>query len=354
MPRVTAVYAVHPPGLGGPTDWRATLGQILVAVETDAGVRGIGVGGGGPVGVYLVQTILRPLLLGQPLDSVEDVERLWERMYRDTLAYGRKGLAIMAISGADLALWDALGHSHRKSVADLLGGARQTTLPCYATTRDPDDAVAQGFTAVKLGLAGAGPDGAVKLIAETRKRLGPTVKLMSDAWGQWSFDETLRAARQLAPHDLTWLEEPLPPDDHEGYARLSAVSPVPIAGGEHEYTVHGFEDLAKVKAHPIWQPDVCWTGGLTQLRAIYALAEREGTRVIPHRGGEVWSLPAIAALDPDPLAESGRPWMTWIEGQPPIENGHITVSDAPGFGVTPSRAVELLLQHARTETQANA
>lgn len=257
-PRITAVYAVHPPGPGGPNDWRTTLGQILVAVETDAGVRGIGVGGGGPVGVYLVHTILRPLLGGQPLHSIADIERLWERMYRDTLAYGRKGLAIMAISGVD-----------------------------------------------------------------------------------------------LAPHDLTWIEEPLPPDDHEGYAALSKVSPVPIAGGEHEYTVHGFADLAKVKAHPIWQPDVCWTGGLTQLRAIYALAEREGTRVIPHRGAEVWSLHAIAALDPDPLAESGRPWMTWIEGQPLIVDGHITLLERPGFGVTPGAEVEALLVEARRDGHTN-
>ena len=111
MPRITAVYSVHPSGLGGPRDWRMTLGQILVAVEIDGDVRGIGVGGGGPVGVYLVRTILRPLLVGQTLASVEDIERLWERMYRDTLAYGRKGLAILAISGVDLALWDALGHA---------------------------------------------------------------------------------------------------------------------------------------------------------------------------------------------------------------------------------------------------
>ena len=348
MPRITAVYAVHPPGPGGPRDWRMTLGQILVAVETDDGVRGIGVGGGGPVGVYLVHTILRPLLVGQPLDSIQDVERLWERMYRDTLAYGRKGLAIMAISGLDLALWDALGHARGVSVAQLLGGARQLRLPCYATTRDPDGAVAQGFTNIKLGLAGGGPDAAVTLLAETRRRLGPSVKLMTDAWGQWSFDDSLSAAKRLAEHDLTWLEEPLPPDDHEGYARLSELSPIPIAGGEHEYTVHGFRELAKVKAHPIWQPDVCWTGGLTQLRAIYHLAREEGTRVIPHRGGEVWSLHAIAALDPDPLAESGRPWMTWIEGQPPIEKGHIEVPDRPGFGVTVRSDVEALLVEARS------
>src|SRR5215210_6546935 len=121
MPRITDVYAVHPPG--GPGDWRTSLGQILVAVETDDGVRGIGVGGGGPAGIHVIDAVLRRLLIGQPLDSVTDVAALWDSMYAATIAYGRKGLVIMAISGTDLALWDALGRTQGKAVADLLGGA---------------------------------------------------------------------------------------------------------------------------------------------------------------------------------------------------------------------------------------
>lgn len=346
MPRITRVYAVHPPG--GPGDWRTSLGQILVAVETDDGVRGIGVGGGGPAGIYVVEAVLRRLLVGQPLERVADIEAHWETMYRATVAYGRKGLVVMAISGVDLALWDAVGRSQGKPVAQLLGGAPHTRVPCYATTRDPAGAVAEGFRAVKLALSGATADEAVALVVDTRALLGPDVTLMVDAACRWTHDDTLRAAERLAVHRLAWIEEPLPPDDLDGYASLCRRSPIPIAGGEHEYTVHGFRDLARRKAHDLWQPDVCWTGGLTQLRAIYALAAQEQVRVIPHRGGEVWSLPAIASLDPNPLAESGRPWMTWLHGQPPIVDGHIEIPTAPGFGVNPSPEVEALLSDART------
>ena len=88
------------------------------------------------------------------------------------------------------------------------------------------------------------------------------------------------------------------------------------------------------RLHAVFQPDVCWCGGLTQLVKIYEMASEYGVRVCPHRGSEVWALHAIAALDPQPLAESGRPWMTWVEGQPRIENGTVQLVEGPGFGVT--------------------
>ena len=132
---------------------------------------------------------------------------------------------------------------------------------------------------------------------------------------------------------LSWIEEPLPADDFEGYATLCERSPVPIAGGEHEFTAAGFRELIDQRLHQVLQPDVCWCGGMTELIKIYEMANQAGLRVCPHRGSEVWGLHAMAALDPNPLAESGRPWMTWVTGQPPIIDGHIQLSDAPGFGV---------------------
>jgi L-rhamnonate dehydratase len=176
-------------------------------------------------------------------------------------------------------------------------------------------------------------DEAIALVARTRAAIGPDVQLFTDAGGQWDLAQSLRAAEAFGAYHVGWLEEPLPADDLEGYAQLGRRSPVPIAGGEHEYTVHGFRELAAYRAHAIWQPDVCWTGGMTQLRAIYALAAETGVRVVPHRGSEVWALHAIAALDSQPLAESGRPWMTWVRGQPEIAGGEIEVPDRPGFGV---------------------
>ena len=342
--RITDVRASQPRTQADPPehDWRTALGQILVRVETDAGVQGIGVGGGGAAGIHVVQAILRRLVVGAEVDDDAAIAALWERMYRATVPYGRKGLAIMAISGVDLALWDALGHARRQSVAQLLGGATRAPLPCYATTGRPAEAVAQGFRAVKISV-GRGPyasvEASVELVARTSEAIGSDVALYTDAGGAWDLAQSLAAAEAFARYGVGWLEEPLPADDLAGYGELCRNSPIPIAGGEHEYTVHGFRELAQHRAHTIWQPDVCWTGGLTQLRAIFALAAEEGVRVVPHRGSEVWALHAIAALSPAPLAESGRPWMTWVRGQPRIERGEIAVPEAPGFGVAAGVAV---------------
>jgi L-alanine-DL-glutamate epimerase-like enolase superfamily enzyme len=133
------------------------------------------------------------------------------------------------------------------------------------------------------------------------------------------------------PYGVRWIEEPLSPDDLDGYAELCRRSPIPIAGGEHECGASGFQEVIARHAHQILQPDAS-CGGLTALRAIFRLEAEHGLWVVPHRGAEVWGLHATA-LRPEPLAESGRPWITWLRGEPRIEHGLIRPTDAPGFGV---------------------
>ena len=165
-----------------------------------------------------------------------------------------------------------------------------------------------------------------------RRAVGPACPLMVDAWMEWDVETTLAVAERLASFDIAWIEEPLPADDLRGYAELAERCPVPIAGGEHEFTAAAFAELIERRLHRVLQPDVCWCGGLTELVKIYNMARSAGLRVCPHRGAELWGLHALAALDPEPLAESGRPWMTWVGGQPPIVDGVIRLTDAPGFG----------------------
>jgi len=333
--RITQVRAVTTPTPGNPHDWRVVLGQILVVVDTDTGVRGYGVGAGGAAGVHIVEHFLGPLLKGSDLRAIT---ALWQQMYEATLPFGRKGLAIMAISGVDLALWDALGKAEGISVAALLGGVQHERIPCYATTRDPAAAVARGFRTVKIPIQPRPitPEDAIALVARTRALIGPDVTLHTDAGGGWNLDESVRAAEGFASYGVGWLEEPMPPDHLVAYAELRRRAPLQIAGGEHESTVEGFRELAAHAALSLWQPDVTWCGGLTQLQAIYALGAREGIPVCPHRGAEVWGLHALAALDPAPLAESGRPWISWLTGQPEIVNGFIEPPQRPGFGVEPA------------------
>ncbi len=332
--KITNVRAVQPPTPGSPEDWRTWLGQILVRVDTDAGVVGYGVGGGGAAGVHVVQTVLREVLIGE---DPTDVEALWERMYRHTLPYGQKGLAMMAISGVDLALWDLRGKRVEKPLVEVLGGQAGVVMPAYRTGWRPEEVARgrdEGYHALKLHMGKMTPDEAVEQLFEVREILDDDVELMADAFMLWDLDTALDVVQRIEDCNLVWLEEPLPCDDLEGYAALRDVSRVPIAGGEHEYTAKAFEHLMRDGLHRVFQPDVCWCGGLTELVKIYEMQKKYGGRVCPHRGSEVWALHAIAALDPEPLAESGRPWIDWVEGQPEIVDGKIQLGNAPGFGVT--------------------
>ena len=338
--RIKSIRAVQPKAPGDPNDWRTWLGQIAVTVETEDGLTGYGVGGGGRAGIHVIETALRRPLIGADSTHVED---LWEEMYRATRPYGRKGVVVMAISGVDLALWDLRGKREGKPVAEILGekdGPVGKRIRCYKTGFSAEEAIrngAQGFRAVKLH-AGIDPNQEIGEIVgpirRVRETLGPEVQLMGDAGMKLDVDCALRLAEALEGCDLAWLEEPLPPEDLEGYAKLRDESPIPIASGEHEYTAAAFDLLMSERLHAIVQPDVTWCGGLTELVKIYAMGEKYGVAVCPHRGSEVWSLHAMASLDPDPLAESGRPWIDWVAGQPKIVDGEIAIDDAPGFGVS--------------------
>ena len=331
--KITEVRATIPRGTNEPRDWRTAMAQIAITVETDDGLTGLGGGGGGRSGVHVIETVLRGVLVGK---DPSDVEGLWAQMYRATLPFGRKGLAVMALSGVDLALWDLAGKRAGRPVYELLGGLKHPRIPVYASIDAVvTDEVERGFKHVKLHLQRltGGPQAVIDAVHNARDAVGPDVKLYTDAFLAWDVETTLRLAEAFVPHRVEWIEEPLSPDDLDGYAELVRRSPIPIAGGEHEYGVHGFREVLDRQAHAILQPDASWCGGMTQLRKIYALAEERGVWVVPHRGGEVWGLHAVAALGDRPLAESGRPWITWLRGEPPIVDGFVRPSDAPGFGV---------------------
>jgi L-alanine-DL-glutamate epimerase-like enolase superfamily enzyme len=259
-------------------------------------------------------------------------------MYNATLPFGRKGIAIMALSGVDLAMWDLRAKAAGKPVAEVLGGRTGQEIPTYSTVWDDvDPQTAAGMQAVKLHVH---PENQCDLVGEVvwrteaaREAIGPHRELMIDAWMEWDVDTTLAIAERVQPLGIGWIEEPLPADDLTGYAELCRHSPIPIAGGEHEFTAIGFRELIERRLHHVLQPEACWCGGMTEMVKIYRMAHAAGLRVVPHRGAEVWGLHAITALDPAPLAESGRPWMTWVRGQPEMEGGRIQLGAAPGFGV---------------------
>jgi len=337
--KIKNVRAHQPPTPGSPADWRTQLGQIIVEIETDGDFKGIGVGGGGAASIHVVETVLRDLLVGRNASNVEQIHR---EMCGHTVFYGRSGLVVMAISGVDLALWDLRGKAAGQPIARLLNPNvdLSRTIPTYATVWDDmatQKAIDDGHAAVKLHVErfGARPDPELlrELVSRVRQTLGDDGILMIDAFARWDVDSTLRVADAVAEFNVAWLEEPIPPNRYDDYAKLVERCPVAIAGGEHEYFVAGFERLIDDRLHAVLQPDINWCGGMTTLVEVYRLAKQAGLRVCPHRGCEPFALHAIAALDNEPLAESPRIWFNCLNRAPIIDGGVIQVEDRPGFGV---------------------
>src|SRR3990167_2744490 len=216
--------------------------QIVVRVKTDTGLVGLGeaFAYGAPLGVCsVIAESLAPMLLGQ---DPTRIEHLADIMHRGTMIYGRRGLAMFAISGVDIALWDLLGKSLNAPVHALLGGDTRPILPVYASLMrydSPKDVagackgfVAQGFTMLKLHQTD------VASVRAAREAVGPNVELMLDTNCPWTPYEAIAMARALEPYRLFWLEEPVwPPEDYAGLARVAAATETPIALGENESTL---------------------------------------------------------------------------------------------------------------------
>jgi len=333
------------------------LGWLVVELELDDGTVGIGNAALAPHAVKTtIDTYLRPLLIGaDPLDS----EYLWQSMYRRTLPFGRKGIGMTAISAVDLAIWDAKGKVLKQPVFKLLGGRTKAKVPVYAsrlyaqpldTLYDEAKAYAdQGFGAVKLrfgwgpkdGLAGMQKN--LDLMKTTREAVGDSVDIMADCYMGWSMEYARRMLRLLAPCNMRWVEEPVISDDLAGYAELRALGHVAIAGGEHEYTLHGFRQALDLRAFDIAQFDVNRVGGITVAKKISDLCEAYDVSVIPHAGQmhnyhitmSSYAGP-IAEYFPKVPVEVGNELFWYIfDGEPVAKEGQIDLADdAPGFGLT--------------------
>jgi L-rhamnonate dehydratase len=344
--KITAVKAVYPRYRHLPASWRTHFWQIVVRVETDAGITGFGYGGGGVAAVEVVNRHFAELLAGHLLNGTDDITAAWDALYEASLPYGRKGIAIMALSGVDLALWDALGKAERKPVADLLGGVKKDRVRAYATGADTQWYADLGFTASKMTHRWTGSpadyEKAVRAASRARQLLGPEAQIMFDVYMSWDSAVTIEMARVLAEYRVHWFEDTLTPDRlHENAQLRQRVKPVLIAGGEHEFTHYGFQEVARAGAYDIWQPDITWCGGITAGLRILELASVAHVPVVPHRGGEVWGLHLIVATGCEDFAEV-LPGMKgadrdvlWL-GEPTAAHGYVSINDEPGFGVTPS------------------
>ena len=333
------------------------LGWLVVEIELDDGTVGIGNAALAPQATKtVIDTYLKPLLVGQdPMNS----EYLWQSMYRRTLPYGRKGIGMAAISAIDLAIWDTKGKLLGEPVFRLIGGRTKPNIPVYASRlySQPLDQLAaetrayvdQGYSAVKLRFGWGPKDGVagirhnLDLVRTVREAAGDDVDVMADCYGGWSLEYARRMVRALAPFNMRWLEEPVIADDIAGYAELNAIGAVPISGGEHEYTLHGFRQLIDARAIDIAQFDVNRVGGITAAKKITDLCEAHDIPVIPHAGQmhnyhitmSSYAAP-ISEYFPKVPVEVGNELFWYVfDGEPEARDGHVELADdRPGFGLT--------------------
>jgi L-alanine-DL-glutamate epimerase-like enolase superfamily enzyme len=259
---------------------------LIVKVHTDGGIVGVGeVDSSSLVARAIIEAplshkICRGLVecvLGQ---NPFEIDRLIHRMYEGSIFFGRQGAVIQAMSGIEIALWDIIGKSTTRPVYQLLGGGFRKRFRAYAsilfgdtpaeTERIGRGLADQGYRAVKFGWGPMGQSEASDLahVRAARRGLGDDIELMVDAGLCWDTATAIRRARQFEPFNLTWLEEPLHPDNLQGYARLSAHSPIRIAAGEEICDIKEFQQMMDVGGIDVAQVDVTRVGGLARSKRI--------------------------------------------------------------------------------------
>lgn len=330
---------------GKHTYTHVTLG--LVKILTDSGITGVGLGSAGGFSRVFTERLKPTLLNEDPID----VERLWYKMWVPKLM-GRRGLSTQAISTIDIALWDLRAKVAGMPLYKLLGGYRQS-VPAYIAggyyvegkglkelAEEMAEFVSWGARAVKMKVGALPIPEDVKRVRAVREAVGPDVKLMVDANCAYRTYEAIQFAHRVEELEPFWFEEPIALDDYEGLSKIAAMTTIPLAVGENEYTRYGFRDLIAQRAVPILNPDANILGGVTEFMKVVALAQVYDLDVSPH-GAEEIHVHLMAAIANGLILEfypsqfeplTGRVFHHTLQLD---EDGMLSPPDVPGIGVEP-------------------
>lgn len=347
--------------------WTDLRSAVLVKITTDDGIVGWGEAGssGSPAIAMVIASQYRGLLIGR---DPFDIEVIWEDLYASTRDAGQKGTVVDAISGVDVALWDIIGKAVGKPIHKLLGGCARDRVTAYATGLyyyDPDpkafgerveEAVnyrAQGYRAMKLKVGGLSLADDLVHVRAIREAIGPNVSLLADANHGYNAFTAIQMGRRLEELDVLWLEEPVLPEDLDGYLRVKSALNLAIAGGECEYTRFGFAPLLARRAVDIVQPDLGRVGGLSEAKKVASMANAVQIACVPH----VWGTGIIVAAalhflatlpvcppvrNPQPIwhepvlefDRTPNPLRGRIAPDPRLDaNGTVAVPTGPGLGI---------------------
>jgi len=367
-------YAL-PEELGYSQQYYAKRTAHLVEVQTDEGVTGWGeCFGPGNIALAnkgIVEKVIQPMVLGH--DAL-DRDVIWHKVYNLLRDHGQKGMPLQSLSGVDIALWDIAGKVSGLPIHKLIGGAHRDRVAVYGygmmlrredaaalAARFVDEAAAikgMGFAATKMKL-GLGPKDDVKLAEAVRKGIGEDFPFMADANHCYTTSDAFYVGRALDELDAYWFEEPVAPEDYDGYRELRAGLKVNISGGEAEFNRWGWRALLESRALDIAQPEVCALGGISEYLRVLALCHAHFTPVINHVWGSAvavaTNLQLLAAMPPLPGGLHPRePMLEFdttdnkfrdelliepldIQGQVARSGGFAAIPKGPGLGVEPDR-----------------
>ena len=347
----------------------------LVEVETDEGITGWGeCFGAGNIALAnkgIVEKVIQPMVLGmQALDR--DV--IWHKVYNLMRDHGQKGMPLQALSGVDIALWDIAGKVAGLPIYKMIGGAHREKIEVYGygmmlrpenvdslVSRFMDEATEikeNGFKAVKMKV-GLGPKDDLRLIESVRRGVGDNYRFMVDANHGYTTHDAFYVGRAMEEFDPYWFEEPVAPEDLDGYRELRASLKVNISGGEAEFNRWGWRNLLESRGLDIAQPEVCALGGISEYLRVLALCHAHFTPVVNHVWGSAiavaTNLHLLAAMPPlpgglfpwEPMLEYDTTHNRFIDdlltesleikNQVKANNGTVSLPIGPGLGVTPKR-----------------
>src|SRR5437667_8152279 len=323
-------------------------GLALVKIDTDAGVTGIGLGGGGLIGRATIEHLKKELIGEDPID----VERLWHKMWIPKLI-GRRGLTTRAISAIDIGLWDIRAKVANLPLYKLLGGFRDR-MPTYIAggyyeegkgirelQQEMETNIRMGARAVKMKVGGVPMREDVARVKAVREAIGPDVKLLVDANCAYRSYEAIQFATRIEEFDIFWFEEPVMPDDYEGHRKLAEKTTIPIATGENEYTRYGFRDLIEHNSAASLNADGKVLGGVTEFMKVAALAQAHDLDIAPH-GSQDIHVHLVAAISNGLILEFYRDSVDPMWGKMyhhtlrVNDDGTVSPPNVPGHGAEPN------------------
>tara|TARA_B100001013_G_scaffold193365_1_gene116842 strand:- start:200 stop:1372 length:1173 start_codon:yes stop_codon:yes gene_type:complete len=278
----------------------------LVEIETDEGITGwgecFGPGNIALANKFIVEKVIQPLIKGE---NPTNKEYIWHKVYNSLRDSGQKGMPIQALSGIDIALWDILSKKANLPLYQLLGGKCNNQIPVYGYgmmlqkkpveqlielfQKEAKEIKEKNFKAMKMKI-GIGPKDDLKLVKAVREAIGDDYKLMVDANHAYNLSDALYVGKGLDEMNIYWFEEPVAPEDYEGYKELKKKLNTNIAGGEAEFTKYGWNQLIKNRCVDIAQPEVCGLGGITEYLKVSALAQSNFIPIINHVWGSALSI----------------------------------------------------------------